>query len=507
MATDREQYKAAALAQKAHLSLKEFIKQAWAILEPNKDFKDNWHIDVICEHLEAVDRGEIKRLVINIPPRCMKSLIVSVFYPAWKWAREPGHQFICASHSASFASRDNLKMRDLIKSDWYQEHWPHVKLAPDQNKSTEYSNTAKGHRIGIGMGGGVTGMGGDTLIFDDMHSADATYSDKIREKTLQQFRSKFYNRLNDSNTGAIIVIMQRLHEADGSGYLLGEIENEEPPEVYEHLMIPMEFDPSRETKTSLGYYDDRTVAGELLWEDRFDAAYVKTLRISLGTYGAAGQLDQSPSPPEGGMWKRDYFREYTTQTVNGQKWFITDDGQRFLFDGLFKFAAGDLAFTTNKRSDYTVLGAAAGDKRTGYLFMYDLERDRIDLLDRDHKDGAHERKMLAFMKRAAVQFLGIEKAFLAAQVIKNLQDLNAMVRAIPVDKDKDMRFHGVEAFLQQRKYFIPAQDTWVSSFLNECTKYPNASHDDQFDTGVYLATEWVRIINPGSKIERHKLRR
>lgn len=494
-------------AEQAERSLKEFVKQAWHILEPKAKFKDNWHVDVICGHLEAVDRGEIKRLVINIPPRCMKSLLASVFYPAWKWARDPSHQFLCASHDKELATRDNLKMRDLIESAWYKKHWPHVQLSPAQNKKTEYQNTAKGHRIGIGMGGGATGYGGDTLIFDDPHSADATFSDKLRETALQQFRTKFYNRLNDPETGSMIIIMQRLHEADISGYVLGEIENEEPPEKFEHLMIPMQYDSSRETSTVLGYYDERTVEGELLWGARFDEAYVQSQRISLGTYGAAGQLDQAPSPPEGGMWKSSYFREYTTKTTAAGKVFVTDDGQQFPFNDLFKFGAGDLAFSKKDRADYTVLGAAAGDKQTGYLFIYDIYRQRIDIFDRDGDEGSHERQMLEFMARTAIRFLGVEKAFLAARIIKNLMNKNAMVRSITVDKDKDMRFHGVEPFLQQRKTFIPKQDTWVRSFVNECTKYPKAAHDDQFDVGVYLHSQWLDIIDKGAKIERHKVRR
>jgi len=501
-----ESYVDALEAEACHRSLFAFVQTAWPILEPDTPFVDNWHIRVICEHLEAVHRGEIKRLVINIPPRCMKSLLVSVFYPAWVWARTPGHQFICASHGQALATRDNIKMRQLITSDWYRRHWPHVQLAPDQNAKTEYQNTARGHRIATGLGGGITGFGADTIIVDDPHDVDDAHSLAAIWKNVDSFKSKLYMRLNDRKKGAIIIIMQRLHEADVSGYVLGEVEHEPPPDKWDHVMIPMQFDPDRETSSTLGYYDERTDRAELLWEEKFDDEEVAKLRVSLGTYGAAGQLDQSPNPPEGGMWKRSFIREYTEKVINGKRYVVTDDGIEIEFDKLFKFGAADLAYTKSERADYTVLGAAAGDKKTGFMFVYDWSRERIDLLERTNEDGAHERHILAFIRRAGLQYMGIEKAYLAAQVIKNLQNRNSRVRSIPVDKDKDLRFYGIEHFLESRKFFVPKGAPWVSSFIRECTKYPAATHDDQFDVGVFLCTEWCRIADEKAKIGRHRMK-
>src|SRR5690606_11928045 len=216
-------------------------------------------------------------------------------------------------------------------------------------------NTARGHRIAAGIGGNVTGYGCHTLLIDDPHNADASRSDAARLRGIHAYRESLYSRLNDRATGVIIIIMQRLHEADLSGIVLGEVESEPAVEEWDHLMIPMEYDPDREKPSKLGYYDNRSTAGELLWPDKFDAGEVSKLRQTLGAYGASGQLDQSPAPPEGGMFKRDWFREYTEKVVNGKLLLVTDDGYEIEADKLFKFGAGDLALTKAKRSDSTVL--------------------------------------------------------------------------------------------------------------------------------------------------------
>lgn len=287
-----------ALAEK---SLSQFVRQAWHVLEPATDFVHGWHIDVICEHLEAVTNGQIKNLIINIPPGCMKSLLTSVMWPVWDWIAHPHRRYLTASYAQSLSTRDALKSRRLIQSEWYQQRWGDCfALTSDQNQKTRYENNKAGFRVALSVGGAVTGERGDIRILDDPHSADDIKSDVQRESSLEWLKHVWPTR-KMSKDSAEVVIMQRLHEGDATGYLIKEIGG------YEHLVLPMRFEgvPCR---TILGVADRRTQPNELLTPERFDENEVLNLEKRLGT-DAPGQLQQRPSAAEGGIFKKIWWAE------------------------------------------------------------------------------------------------------------------------------------------------------------------------------------------------------
>jgi hypothetical protein len=239
--------------------------------------------------------------LINIPPRHAKSTIVSVMWPCWEWIRRPQEKYLSASYSGILSTRDNLKARRLITSQWYQARWGDVvELTGDQNQKTRFENTSTGYRIASSVGGTATGEGGSRLILDDPHSAQDAQSDKMRESALEWFDMVWSTRLNDPKRDAMVTIMQRLHEQDVSGRIL-ELGD------WEHLCLPAEYDGVRR-KTKLGAYDKRTTEGELLWPERFGAKELDKLKAVLGDYGVAGQLQQAPAPAGGGILKPDRFR-------------------------------------------------------------------------------------------------------------------------------------------------------------------------------------------------------
>jgi predicted phage terminase large subunit-like protein len=249
-------------------SLSEFIKQAWHIVEPANPYVGNWHIDFIARHLEAITYGEITRLLINVPPGAMKSLLTNVFWPAWEWTQNPSLRYICTAHSQNLAIRDSIKMRRLITSDWYRERWGDVvKLTADQSAKTKFENTATGFREAVAFES-MTGVRGDRVTIDDPHSVDSALSDVQRESTINTFLEAVPTRLTNPKESAIVVIMQRLHTDDVSGVIL------EKNLGYEHIMLPMRFDPSRRCVTSLGFEDLRQEEGELLFPARFPAEVV-----------------------------------------------------------------------------------------------------------------------------------------------------------------------------------------------------------------------------------------
>jgi predicted phage terminase large subunit-like protein len=267
------------------------------------DYVHGWHIDAVAEHLTAITDGQISRLLINVPPGMMKSLLVGVLWPAWEWGprNRPSTRVVATSHSIPLAVRDNLKARRLVQSEWYQGLWgDRVKLTGDQNAKTKFENTATGFRDAMAFRS-LTGSRGDRVVIDDPHSVDGAESEAERTSVTQTFLESVPTRLNDPKRSAIVVVMQRLHERDVSGVAIAKGLG------YEHLCLPMEFEPERRCRTSIGFADPRNEDGELLFPGRFPREVVERDKIPLGPYAVAGQFQQRPVPREGGLFKREWF--------------------------------------------------------------------------------------------------------------------------------------------------------------------------------------------------------
>jgi predicted phage terminase large subunit-like protein len=286
---------------KAEERLGDFVRQAWKVIE-GRPFADNWHIDVICEHLEALATGQIRRLVINVPPRSTKSTIISVCFPAWCWIDDARWQFLTGSHNKDLAIRDAVKSRRLLDSPWFRRAWgDRFRLTTDQNQKARYENNRGGYRVVFGYGSGVTGEGGDFLLNDDPHPARSSAADF--ENDAEFFDQELSTRLNDPETGRIGVIMQRLGPRDLTGHLLEQ-------SGWVHLMLPLEFEPERRCHTVLGPADPRTVEGQVLDPKRWPLKTIADMKVHLGAHGAAGQLQQRPVPKGGGQIKLADFQEF-----------------------------------------------------------------------------------------------------------------------------------------------------------------------------------------------------
>jgi hypothetical protein len=227
------------MAEKYRRSLREFTKAAWPTIEPGVDFQNNWHIDAISDHLEAVVNGDIKRLIINVPPRHMKSISVAVAMPAWTWVSQPHKKFLYASYAASLSIRDSTKCRRLIDSPWYKAHFgDKFRLTDDQNQKQRFENDKTGYRIATSVGGALTGDGGDIICIDDPHNVVDSDSSKVREGVLEWWDQAMQTRLNDPRTGAFIIIMQRVHEQDLTGHVLANQLGDE----WSHLCLPARYE-------------------------------------------------------------------------------------------------------------------------------------------------------------------------------------------------------------------------------------------------------------------------
>lgn len=282
-------------------SLNRFGEAAWQIVEPGTKYHGNWHIDAICEHLEAAQRGEIRNLLITMPPRHEKSLLTSVFFPVWCWIEHASMRFLYASYAMNLSIRDALKSRRIIQSKWFQDRWAKkFTLTSDQNAKIRFENNRTGLRVAASVDGLGTGEGGDIVAVDDPHNVKEGESEVQRENVLDWWDGTMSTRLNDPKTGVKIVVMQRVHEKDLAGHILSQ-------GGYVHLNLPAEYE-GRKNRTVLGFEDPRTKKGELLWPERFGKPELEEIKLRLGAYRASGQLQQRPTPVEGGIIKRTYFR-------------------------------------------------------------------------------------------------------------------------------------------------------------------------------------------------------
>ena len=300
----------------AEASLAEFIRQAWHVVEPDVEFIDGWHIDAIAAHLEATlnRNGPINNLLMNIPPGCMKSLATSVFFPSWAWIHNPSLRFLCTSYEQSLSTRDSMRCRQIIQSDWYRRRWgDRFKLTGDQNEKTKFENDKRGWRIATSVGGRGTGEHPDVVICDDPHKVKEAESETERQAAIRYWDGTISSRGKVRGVRRI-VIMQRLHEDDLSGHIL---END-AEKRWVHICLPMRAEPDRMDPTPLGWTDPRE-PGELLWEGAFGEGAVSELETDLGTLRAAGQLQQRPAPMGGELFHLDWFEIVDASPVNARR--------------------------------------------------------------------------------------------------------------------------------------------------------------------------------------------
>lgn len=338
-----------------------FIRRGWHILEPEtRKFADGWAVGAITEHLEAVSHGQITRLLVNVPPGSMKSMTTNVFYPAWEWGprHRPDKRFISWSYSQDLTIRDNRRARNLIVSPWYERNWgDQFSLVDDQNAKVKFENDKQGWKIASSVGGVGVGERGDVLVIDDPHNIMGGESEVIRGSVLLWFTEVVPTRLNDPDRSAIVVIMQRVHEADVSGLIIAQELG------YEHLMLPMEYEADRRCFTcvpntyapqrmrylakrqqwvpdtwtptadetdqpivnehaaaptrTVYLWDQRSEDGELLWPERFPMHVVerdkKVLSSVGGSYAVAGQFQQRPVSRTGGLFQREWFSKFVKE--------------------------------------------------------------------------------------------------------------------------------------------------------------------------------------------------
>jgi len=605
-------------------SLAYFIKTMWRWIDP-ADYKANWHIDAICEHLEACKSRQIKRLIINVPPRSCKSLTVAVSFPAWTWATDPSESFLFASYSSALSIRDSVKSRRLLDAPMYQQFWGHqFSLTSDQNLKQRYENNQGGYRIATSVDGTLTGDGagiicfpGETKVYtedgfvqiadivvakepirvwslnkttgetelkklsgwhrnpgsdlvrvtfdnyltidctpdhkiwtqtrgmvavqelwpgdmlpclspadasgkpplrlpekcspvdiyqlsaakttycltvednntfyvgdgqgifavancvDDGLSAKDAGSPTVRETCITWWDEAMSTRLNDPATGVYVIIMQRLHEEDLTGHILAKNHKD-----WVHLRLPAEFESHNRCKTSLPWQDPRKKENELLWPERVPRKTLEDLKAAMGSYAAAGQLQQRPAPREGGMLQRDWF-EIVRTIPNRMK--------------LKTIRWWDLAATEKTRKsgrpDYTVGAKLSLDEETGVVYVEDIARLQKSSHEVEKvvtRIAASDDVYASSTKRRTQIWMEQEPGSSGKSLISHY--LRNVLQGYP--------FRG-EVTRKSKTYFIESETllgagaeggivklvrgAWNEDFLQEAAMFPNGANDDMVD--------------------------
>lgn len=435
-------------------SLPDFVRMAWHVLEPGQPYIHGWHVDAICEHLAAITFGDITRLLINIPPGTMKSTLTSVFWPAWEWGPRglSHHRIIGASHEQGLATRDTLKMRRLVQSEWYQKRWP-IKLTGDQNQKTYYENEKTGFRQASAVAS-MTGKRGDRVLWDDPHSVEAALSDALRETALRVFRETLPTRLNNPDRSAIVVVMQRLHESDVSGYIL------ENDLGYDHLCLPMEFEPERRCTTSIGFTDPRTTDGELLFPGRFPRVVVDRDKKVMGAYAVAGQFQQRPAPRTGGFfaWENLEIVDAMPKTVTAKIRYWDKAG-----------TDGDGAHTA---------GVLMGMDKDGTAYVINVVRGQWAAPQREKtikQTADTDGKSITIWIEQEPGSGGKESA---ESTIKNL--VGYKIKAERATGDKVVRAEPYSVQVEAGNVKL-LRGEWNKDFIEEHKTFPNGKYKDQID--------------------------
>lgn len=469
--------------------LRSFIQLGWHTVEGRKPFVGGWHIDAIAEHLEAVSRGQIRQLIINMPPRHMKSTQVSVMWPVWDWIDNPWRQWLFASYAQDLAIRDSVKCRRVLTSPWFQDRWgDRFSLTGDQNAKQRFQNDQGGYRLVSSVDSKLTGEGGDIICIDDPHNVRDADSDQVRTGTLKWWDEAMSTRLNDPQTGAYVIIMQRVHEEDLTGHILA---NEHG---WDHLCLPAEFERAHPfpTRSSLGFVDPRKDDGDLLWPNRFGRKEIDKLKARLKTK-ASGQLQQRPSPEEGAILKRTYW----------QPWADKDPPEP-----TFAFASIDTAYTAKEENDCSAC-------TVWYVYVDDLGNTRL-LLRYAWRERLEFNDLVVQIKETADHFK-LDKLLIETKAsgISVIQELRRRCPELSVhgvnptgEGDKIARAHAVTSVMASGSVMAmveldenekpkidssgkPIWRRWASMVIDECAAFPTSKTKDITDT-VTQALNWIR---------------
>ena len=445
-----------------------FAQRCFSELNPQAAFAPNWHLEVIAAKLTAVREGKIRRLIINVAPRSLKSLLASIAFPAWCLGHDPSAQILCVSYAQDLADKLARDCRAILMSPWYGQIFP-TRLAPHRQAVQEFITTRQGYRLATSTGGVLTGRGADIILIDDPLKPEEALSDAQRKAANEWYDHTLYSRLNDKRHGAIVIIMQRLHEDDLVGHVLAQ-------EGWEILSFPAiaEADEVHRIETIWGEQCFRRRQGQALRPDREPLETLDRIRRTIGEYNFAGQYQQSPAPLGGGLVKAEWFKRYR------------ENERPERFDRIVQ--SWDTANKATELSDFSVCttwGVKGKD-----LFLLAVFRRRLEY-------PALKRAVREQLSLFGANEVLIEDKASGTQLIQELiaDGCHGVTRYQPTT-DKVMRLNSQTGVIENGFVHIPETAPWLAEYLHEMTVFPKGKHDDQVDSTAQFL-DWYKKPFPG----------
>lgn len=452
---------------------KSFVTKVFGEVAPGSKYLNNWHIDVICDAIMDMYEGGNSRLMINMPPRYMKSLICSVALPAWILGHNPKAQILCVSYNDELADKFAMNCRDIMQSDWYRELFPTTRLHQSRQAVNDFATTCGGGRMATSIGGTLTGRGADWIIIDDPQKSVDASSESQRAKLNEWYGSTLYSRLNDKATGKILLVMQRLHQDDLAGHLL------DSGNQFKVIKLPViaTEDESWVVKNRISG-KTRVITrakGELLHPDREDMDVVMGIKNSMGEYAFAAQYQQDPCPPEGGIIKESWLKYYPASALNS----------RIKPKNLF--ISWDTANKTGENNAYSV-GCVILMTQDYKFYLVDVIRGKWDtpqLFDKimevyneyKYNQNADNYVKLLMEDKASGEFL-------IPMLSKARDRVGRRIEVVPIKPtmDKISRAKALSVMVEKGNILFPqSNESWWSDFKKELLGFPNTKYNDQVD--------------------------
>lgn len=458
---------------RARYPLRQFIEDAWHVVEPSVPFVGGWHVDAICAHIEAVTRREIRHLLINVPFRSSKSRIISVMWPAWAWIEEPWLRFLFCSYAASRANNDAVDSRNIVRSRWYQNRWGNrVQLdTGTQDVKGHYKTTAGGYRISVPLAGAGTGEGGDFVVADDPHATDEDDSETRAEMEAKKsaWLGKMASRYTDPTQTCYVVVGQRVATDDLSAELLKQ-------GIYEHLSIPMEYDPERrKPPTSLGWEDPRTADGELMCPARLPAAEIAHLRRTMGTRKWQAQANQHPEDRSSQLFPAHHWQFYAV--MPDPRWF---EVIVFSLDARFKDEGEAGSFVSLQ-----VWG-----KKGANLYLLDRLHELLGFM------GTCEALRMMFQKWPMAKQKYVEEKANGAAIIQVMRSQVPGILGVNPEGSKYARAEAITPYHQAGNLYLPTPQLalWVQEFIDGCKTM--APPNDDIDAMTQAVSKLMTLERP-----------
>jgi predicted phage terminase large subunit-like protein len=454
------------LAALLRVDFASFVRACFAELYPHTPWASAWHVELVAARLKAVRRRRIRRLIVNLPPRHAKSLLASVAFPAWCLGHEPGLEILCASYAQELADKLSRDCRRIMQSQWYRRVFA-TRLAPSRQAMAEFETTTQGCRLATSVGGVVTGRGADIILVDDPLKPEEALSEARRRAANEWFDHTLYSRLNDKRSGAIVLIMHRLHEDDLTGHVLEQ-------EEWDHLSLPALAEADEMLTIEQVWGEERIARrrGMALQEEREGVEVLARIRRTIGEYNFAGQYQQAPAPLGGGLVKASWFARYRADELP----------QRFER----VVSSWDTANKATELADFSVCTVWGVMGR--HLYLLDVVRERLDYPEL-------KRRVRDEQSRWQADVVLIEDRASGTQLIQELRDegMHAATSYRP-QSDKVMRIWAQTAMIENGFVHLPDRAPWLALYLHELTSFPHGRFDDQVDATAQML-DWFKMAS------------